>query len=93
MVKNGNTDTAIPSKRVYIMNGVIERFSTSFKKNLIEISPDINAEIIPVAIAHGDIEIGVFESAISTPSYNAEPMIIGIESRKEKVVASSFFTP
>lgn len=65
----------------------------SFKKNFIAKSPDKNAEAIPTIIAHGEIEIATFPLIKSRLSYSAEPMIMGIESKNENVVAACLSTP
>ena len=65
----------------------------SFKKNFIAKSPDKNAEVMPTIIAHGEIEIATFPLIKSRLSYNAEPMIIGMESKNENVVAACLSMP
>ena len=65
----------------------------SFKKNFIAKSPDKNAEVMPTIIVHGEIEIAALPLIKSRLSYNAEPMIIGIESKNENVVAACLFAP
>ena len=65
----------------------------SFKKNFIAKSPDKNAEVMPTIIVHGEIEIAALPLIKSMLSYSAEPMIMGIESKNENVVAACLFTP
>ena len=65
----------------------------SFKKNFIAKSPDKKGDIIPTIIAHGEIEIATFPLIKSRLSYNAEPMIIGMESKNENVVAACLSMP
>lgn len=56
-------------------------------------SPDIKADIMPTTRVAGDISRVSFPVIRSMLSYSAEPIIMGMESKKEKVVASSFPTP
>ena len=65
----------------------------SFRKILMDKSPDIKADIMPTTRVAGDISRASFPVIRSMLSYSAEPIIMGMESKKEKVVASSFSTP
>ena len=73
--------------------GPVRTGKSTFIKKFMDTKPEINADTVPMISGSVAISRATEPRARSIPSKIAEPIIIGMESRKEKLAASVLSTP